>query len=884
MKTCRICQRSYSNNFANCPQDGAPLFESEDWAEGTVVRGKYKIMQKVGQGAMGAVYKALHMHFQEMRALKVISAKLSSDKTFVKRFEQEAILARRLQHPNAVRVDDIDETEDGQPFIVMEYIEGRSLRKVIAAEGPMAPRRASSIIRQVASALDAAHRLRIVHRDIKPENIVLIHSQTQDLAKVLDFGIAKLKEGISGTTATSVTDTGMVVGTPPYMSPEQAMASPGNELDGRSDIYSLGVVMYQMLTDDLPIKGDTPLQIVLGHIQTPPIPIEETRAGARVPRPLADLVMRCLEKDPNDRPLDGQSIIVELEKWELENPEKKEERKTRIVPVDRTLRSTQVIPQTAQFPGVSAAVKSAGTANNAESDAAQIPSQQVPSRSWGSWAPLAALVLVVGLGTAAAWRYRGALLSLVERRTNTAASAGAPQPKTETPSPAQPADALPGPTTDKPFAPDSNAAKVSAVSDNAPPSDVAEKPLPPPDPSKTRIYTDAGGRKVSFASSPTAEHNAFKAVQAEKNEAQQIQRLDDFVAKFPNSDLLADAYALYYRDYRELNNFPKVIEYSDKLVALGGKADANARFQALYARAIAYDSLRSNDPAQAKAAKDAAILALSTLNEIKKPDNVSEAAFAAQRKPLMLYFDVTAGSASMVLKDFPGAIESYRAALALDPEDANANYQLGLAYWQVSPPRQQDAFWALGRAATAKNKGEPQPQQIKAYLRKLMAGYEQTECLSLVETQLNEWLQAAGSSLDRPENFKLPSKADLDSARSNMSITTVMADLKAGGDKAKITWLAACGMQFNGVGKVISVAQGDPVVLKVALVTTELEFHSARRANMDVSVVGQPEAGDIPVGKLVRFTGSLSDYDRSPLMLRWQKAKINLQDIPSAGK
>ncbi len=153
MKTCSVCQRSYSTNFANCPQDGTPLAESEEWAAGTVVRGKYQIIQKIGQGAMGTVYKALHLQFQEVRALKVIAAKLSSDKTFVKRFEQEAILARKLQHPNAVRVDDIDETEDGQPFIVMEYIEGENLRKVISATGPMPPMRVSAIIRQVAAGL-----------------------------------------------------------------------------------------------------------------------------------------------------------------------------------------------------------------------------------------------------------------------------------------------------------------------------------------------------------------------------------------------------------------------------------------------------------------------------------------------------------------------------------------------------------------------------------------------------------------------------------------------------------------------------------------------------------------------------------------------------------
>jgi eukaryotic-like serine/threonine-protein kinase len=879
MKTCRVCQRSYSTNFANCPQDGTPLTHSEEWAEGTVVRGKYQIIQKIGQGAMGAVYKALHMHFSELRALKVIAAGLSSDKTFVKRFEQEAVLARRLQHPNAVRVDDIDETEDGQKFIVMEYIEGRNLRKVISSGGPMRPMRVCTIIRQVASALDAAHQLGIVHRDIKPENIVLIQSKNEDVAKVLDFGIAKLKEGLSGTTATSVTDTGMVVGTPPYMSPEQAMAAPGNELDGRSDIYSLGIVMYQMLTDELPIKGETALQIVLAHIQNPPIPIQVARAGVNVPAPLAELVMKCLAKNRDDRPADGKAIIAELEKYESENHEKEEGRTLSIAAGDTTPRAATAMRSTEKLAVGSAAVKRTGTIGM---EAASPP---VSSRSGRGWIALAAVLVVVALGIAGGWRYRGALLRMMERRGDSGAMASAPQQKAETPNPMKQADSLPGAAEEKPIAPADAPEKLSAENVGTPPATPAGKPLPPPDPSKTKYLTDGAGRKVSYAVGTTAERNGFKAVQAEKDEAHQIQRLDEFVGRFPNSEMLVDAYTLYYRDYRELKNFPKVIEYADKLVALGEKADANARFQALYARAIAYDALRPNDPAQAQQAKDAAAMGLSTLKEIKKPGNVTEAAFAAERKPLMVYFAVTAGLASMTLKDYAGAIESYRAALALDPEDGNAAYQLGLAYMRVSPPRQLDGFWSLARAANAKSKGEPQSREIKDYLRKVIATYEQTECLSLVETQLNELMQAAGSSLERPENFKVPSKADLDAARNVLSITSLLTDLKAGGDKAKESWLAACGMEFPNVpGKVISVVPGDVVVLKVALVTTELEFRTARRANMDVNVAGQQEAGSLAVGSFVRVTGTLSSYDRTPLMLHWVKAKVNPQDVPGAGK
>ncbi len=879
MKTCRVCQRSYSTHFANCPQDGTPLIQSEEWAEGTVVRGKYRIIQKIGQGAMGAVYKALHMHFKEVRALKVIAAELSNDKTFVKRFEQEAVLARRLQHPNAVRVDDIDETEDGQPFIVMEYIEGKNLRTIISAEGPMVPVRVSSIVQQVASALDAAHRLGIVHRDIKPENIVLIHAQKEDVAKVLDFGICKLKESLSGTTATSVTDTGMVVGTPPYMSPEQAMAAPGNQLDGRSDIYSLGIMMYQMLTNELPIKGDTALQIVLAQIQTPPIPIQAARTGVKIPGPLADLVMKCLQKNREYRPANGQAIIDELKKWESEWRGNEEGQTLTIAPGDA-------------LPHITAAAHVTRPVAETSSSQQQIPKTEfvpiVPqgsSRSSRKWMLWAALLLGTAIVVAGGWRYRSTLFQLIIRHADSAASSSAPPPNADRSAHARVADTLPGAPTEKPVAPAGAPENLSAESAGTLPESPSGKPLAPPDPSKTKSYTDASGRKVSYAVGTTAEHNGFKAVQAEKDEAHQIQRLDDFVAKFPNTDLLVDAYALYYRDYRELKNFPKVIEYADKLVSLGNKADANARFQALYARAIAYDALRPNDPAQAKQAKEAAALGLSTLKEIAKPENVTDAAFAAERKPLMVYFDVTAGIASMTLKDYAGAIEAYRAALALDLEDGNATYQLGLAYLGVSPRRQLDAFWTLARAASAKNRGEPQAQEIKAYLKKLMANYEQTACPSLLDTQLSELLQAAGSSLERPESYKLPSKTDLDAARNVMTITGVVADLKAGSDKAKATWLAACGMEFPNVpSKVISVVQGDPIVLNMALVTTELEFRAARRANMDVRVAGQPEAGSLAVGSLVRFTGTLADFDRTPLMLHWQKARINPQDVPAANK
>src|SRR5215510_1697145 len=161
-----------------------------------VIRGKYEILSKVGSGGMASVYKARHVAFGEVVALKLVGTRLAGDADFLKRFRNEAIVTRRLQHPNAVHVDDLDSTEDGRPFIVMEYVDGRSLRELVRAEGPQPLARAVSVTRQVCSALAAAHALGITHRDIKPDNILLAHAADgSDVVKVLDFGIARVKEG-----------------------------------------------------------------------------------------------------------------------------------------------------------------------------------------------------------------------------------------------------------------------------------------------------------------------------------------------------------------------------------------------------------------------------------------------------------------------------------------------------------------------------------------------------------------------------------------------------------------------------------------------------------------------------------------------------------------
>jgi hypothetical protein len=393
---------------------------------------------------------------------------------------------------------------------------------------------------------------------------------------------------------------------------------------------------------------------------------------------------------------------------------------------------------------------------------------------------------------------------------------------------------------------------------------------------------DAAAGKQQYT---MAEYNSYQACAAEKNAAAQIKCLDDFVAKYPSSALLVYVYPLYYNAYSQARNFQKVIENADKLLALD-KVEAPIRYQAYYARAFAYSNLSPapTDPAQATKAREAALAGLKTLGEVKKPDAMSEEDFNTQKKQPMILFNYTAASAAMTLKDFQSAIDSYKAVLALTPDDAITSYKIGQAYMAMNPPQQMDAFWYFAKAVSAKNANQQQATQVKTYLRKLIANYQGGNvCDSLTDAELNELLQLAGSSADRPATYKLASSADLDAARKDMTIASVMADLKAGGDKAKITWLASCGLEFPDVpGKLIEVTSAsDSVQLKVAFVTSDAEFDAKTVADMEVKVVGQPEASKLEKDNPVRFTGTLVSYDPDPaFILHWDKAKVNAEDIP----
>jgi serine/threonine-protein kinase len=270
--------------------------------EGRTVNRRYRIDRRIGEGGMAEVYLGQDLLLHRPIAVKVLRPQYARDPNFRMRFEREAQAAASFSHPNIIDIYDVGE-EDGAPYIVMEYVAGDNLGQIIAAEGPFDPDDVAALVEQVASALDFAHERGFVHRDIKPQNILV---DDEGLAKVVDFGIAK------GLSDSDLTVTGTGLGTVHYLSPEQAsglMATPS------SDVYSLGVVAYEMLTGQLPFKGDTPVGIALKHVnESPPHPSSVNR---EVPRAAGDIVLRALAKNPTERFASAGEFASALDQWQF---------------------------------------------------------------------------------------------------------------------------------------------------------------------------------------------------------------------------------------------------------------------------------------------------------------------------------------------------------------------------------------------------------------------------------------------------------------------------------------------------------------------------------------------------------------------------------------
>jgi serine/threonine-protein kinase len=286
-----MCEHSFTDG-ERCPTDGTKLVRLAarlDPFLGRELDGQYTILEKLGQGGMGAVYRATQHSVGREVAIKVVNAHLVSEPEAIKRFLREAKLASRLGHPNAVTVIDFGQTDDGVFYLVMELVNGRTLDQVIEAERAFRPERVVRIGAQVCDALEVAHALRIVHRDLKPSNIMLLASG-RDLVKVLDFGLAK--SVAADQTPTTMTGAGALLGTPAFMPPEIALGQP---CDGRADLYSLGVVLYLLGSGQLPFQAGSAAELIAMHATEPAPPIQG------VPPGLARVIDRMLAKDPADR-------------------------------------------------------------------------------------------------------------------------------------------------------------------------------------------------------------------------------------------------------------------------------------------------------------------------------------------------------------------------------------------------------------------------------------------------------------------------------------------------------------------------------------------------------------------------------------------------------
>ena len=299
MKICPVCAIEYRDDVRFCPNDGQTLRSSGPTHDlvGQVLADRYHIIKKLGEGGMGQVYLAEHVKMGRRSAIKVMNPSMVHDPEAVARFNREASNASRISDAHVCAIYDFGETPEGLIYLAMEFIEGEPLTELIRSEGALPLARAADIAIQVAAALQAAHDLGIVHRDLKPDNIMLTRSRDgADAVKVVDFGLAKAVAGEAG--GQKVTRTGLVVGTPEFMSPEQLS---GDKLDGRSDVYSLGLVLFNMLTGTLPFPADSVQEAMIKRLTDEAAKLIEVRPDLHFPPGLQQILDTALARSPVDR-------------------------------------------------------------------------------------------------------------------------------------------------------------------------------------------------------------------------------------------------------------------------------------------------------------------------------------------------------------------------------------------------------------------------------------------------------------------------------------------------------------------------------------------------------------------------------------------------------
>jgi eukaryotic-like serine/threonine-protein kinase len=292
-KICPTCGTEYPADERFCPRDGSALKSQDGGTDliGSIIADRYLVLEKLGEGGMGRVYLAEHVKMGRKSAVKVMNPGAVTDADAISRFNREAANASRISHQHVAQVYDFGETSDGLIYLAMEYVEGEALTDILARDGALPPERAGEIVRQVAEALSVAHDMGIVHRDLKPDNVMLTKFRDgSDCVKVVDFGIAKA----AGVEAQKVTKTGLVIGTPEYMSPEQIAGDP---LDGRSDIYSLGLVAFNMLTGRLPFPSKTAQESVIMRLTEPPVRLAQMRPQIAWTPKVQEVMDKALQRD-----------------------------------------------------------------------------------------------------------------------------------------------------------------------------------------------------------------------------------------------------------------------------------------------------------------------------------------------------------------------------------------------------------------------------------------------------------------------------------------------------------------------------------------------------------------------------------------------------------
>jgi serine/threonine-protein kinase len=294
---CPLCSQRYSAGSRFCPFDGEALVEfawdgDTDPLLGKVIEGRYQIESVLGEGGMGKVYAVKHLRLGRAFAMKVLRGELARDRSLADRFIQEARATAAINHPSVITISDFGTMPDGAPYFVMELLEGQTVAKLIRAGGPIPAKRAVGIAVKIAAALQAAHETGVVHRDLKPENVFLAQVTGLEEVKVVDFGASRL------LGASRITRTGVIFGTPHYMSPEQAS---GIDVDHRADIYAFGIILYEMFTGRVPFEAESFMGVITQQILAKPVPPSQVHPSARDLGVLEDITLRCLEKRPADR-------------------------------------------------------------------------------------------------------------------------------------------------------------------------------------------------------------------------------------------------------------------------------------------------------------------------------------------------------------------------------------------------------------------------------------------------------------------------------------------------------------------------------------------------------------------------------------------------------